>query len=268
VLHVFEQACDLISDQEEILSLVTQAIGNGPFSLVLPGLDFRNFIDADSAIHMEGAKLNVGDLEVSTDQATDWNPRPAWDKLRMVKRSTDAHAPTLLQVLASASPPGSLAALVLPQPKQDSVLSTLTLKNAHRAAKPLVNGLLHGDRDTCLKAVESLAGLGGGLTPQGDDFLLGCFIAVWAGLTPKSSLHMLEEIADHAAMRTTPLSSAWIRAAATGSCGEPWHDLFAAVLADQETLVRSAADRLVSIGHTSGADALAGFLSVLITTQG
>ena len=49
------------------------------------------------------------------------------------------------------------------------------------------------------------------------------------------------------------------RAAASGACGSDWHVLFSA--RDEDALAKAAA-RALAIGHTSGADGLAGFLAV------
>ena len=35
ILHVFDRACNLINERREILSIVTQQIGNGAFNLVV-----------------------------------------------------------------------------------------------------------------------------------------------------------------------------------------------------------------------------------------
>jgi hypothetical protein len=65
------------------------------------------------------------------------------------------------------------------------------------------------------------------------------------------------------AARTTPLSAASIRAAARGECGAVWHDLLEAMQGADVPGIRTAAASIVSRGHTSGADALAGFAAVL-----
>jgi hypothetical protein len=54
-----------------------------------------------------------------------------------------------------------------------------------------------------------------------------------------------------------------ILAASRSECSATWHDLFEALLAGDEGLIRSVAERLMARGHTSGADAMAGFLAVM-----
>jgi hypothetical protein len=139
--------------------------------------------------------------------------------------------------------------------------STAVLHAAYDPAAKLINGLREDDRTLCLEGVTGLAGLGGGLTPAGDDWLVGCMLAMWA----ISARHTISPtaIAQAAAPRTTPLSAAWLRAAAQGECGEPWHLLFDSLVKGREPAIRQAAEAVIHQGHTSGADALAGFLSLL-----
>jgi hypothetical protein len=73
--------------------------------------------------------------------------------------------------------------------------------------------------------------------------------------------HACQLIAGAAAGRTTLLSAAWIRHAAAGEFGEPWHDLVRGLAATDEGAIRRAAGRILATGATSGAAALAGFLA-------
>jgi Protein of unknown function (DUF2877) len=61
---------------------------------------------------------------------------------------------------------------------------------------------------------------------------------------------------------TTLLSSAYLRSSAQGECIASWHTLFAALLLSDAEVTRMAAKSLMSIGHSSGCDGLAGFLAV------
>jgi hypothetical protein len=74
---------------------------------------------------------------------------------------------------------------------------------------------------------------------------------------------MAAVIVEAIAGRTTPLSAALIRAAARGECGVAWHDLLGALKNADAPGINNAAKRIMSRGHTSGADSLAGFVAVL-----
>jgi hypothetical protein len=71
------------------------------------------------------------------------------------------------------------------------------------------------------------------------------------------------EIARAAAARTSLLSRAWLEAGARGEASQTWHVLMAALLAGETQPIESAARELMAVGHTSGADALTGFVMTL-----
>jgi hypothetical protein len=67
-------------------------------------------------------------------------------------------------------------------------------------------------------------------------------------------------IAEAAVPRTTTVSGAYLRAGASGAAVAAWHALAGALIDDRPQAIDLAALRLTRLGHTSGADALAGFV--------
>ena len=115
-----------------------------------------------------------------------------------------------------------------------------------------------GGDGTALEAGgELLAGLGGGLTPAGDDFLTG--VMLWAWLAHPEAQGFCRRLLEASAARTMMLSAAFLRCAAAGECSAAWHDLLAALDGGTARQVAEAVKSVLSFGHSSGADALAGF---------
>jgi hypothetical protein len=83
---------------------------------------------------------------------------------------------------------------------------------------------------------------------------------IWAWLAHPSPEWFCRLLLKAAAPKTTLLSAAFLRAASRGECSAPWHDLLAAMEDRRERRVAAAIRNVVSRGHTSGADALAGFV--------
>ncbi len=146
-------------------------------------------------------------------------------------------------------------------PDKAESYSTAILHAAREPALNLITGLRQADRTLCLDGVTGLAGLGSGLTPSGDDWLVGCMLAMWA----ISAQHAIPPaaIAQAAAPLTTPLSAAWLHAAARGECGVRWHTLINALTGSSKPAIAQAAEAVIHQGHTSGADALSGFIASL-----
>ncbi|MFO7680542.1 MAG: DUF2877 domain-containing protein [Chloroflexota bacterium] len=302
VLHVFERVCNLVDGERRVLSLVAPEIGRGPFSLVmaLGNGRFTDFIQADSQVFPQPHELHlqVGALAVDTSAAQVWNPRPFWES---IPPSAIQTCLPLFEGKLAASSPDSLAHFNGHFDKLSAGRFDATAQKVKTAVHTLQLGLENGDLAACEEGAQNLAGLGVGLTPAGDDFLLGTIYGLWlkndgaakfqkigaacrggsrtaptSGVgQSKNSYHklpetqrMIEAIAETAAARTTTLSAAWLRAAARGEAGEPWHVLVTALRDSGETAtstrsmsaVSQAIDRILATGHTSGADALAGFV--------
>jgi len=152
-----------------------------------------------------------------------WQPRPDWSRLRSADITT--------------WPP----AAALPA-------------NIDASLRLTVKGVLADDPVTCAAGVAGLVGRGNGLTPAGDDVLMGILYGLWVWYPPQRQ-RLLEEwlgmILEAAVLRTTILSANFLCAARDGEATWQWHHL---VNGSPHSI-----ERILSIGHTSGADAWAGF---------
>ena len=76
-------------------------------------------------------------------------------------------------------------------------------------------------------------------------------------------LGRVEPIAGGATPHTTKVSAAYLRAAARGAAGQAWHRLVDALADANEGNLETSLRHISKTGHTSGADALAGFVLAL-----
>ncbi|MBL8100343.1 MAG: DUF2877 domain-containing protein [Anaerolineales bacterium] len=236
ILHIFDEVCNLINENREILSIVNAEVGNGPFNLVIeePVL-FTKHLDVESPILIEDKQIKIRDLIISFAYAQVWNPMPRWEKLRKNKDEIINR------------------------------LSLLQIDNENEAilqfSNPLSLAIINADILTIKNISSKLAGLGMGLTPAGDDYLMGAMYAAWMIHLQEVAKKITEEIANVAIPLTTSLSGAWLRSAAKGEAGELWHEFFDALIEDQNIYMPMS--KILSVGETSGSDALMGFLSVV-----
>lgn len=155
----------------------------------------------------------------------------------------------------------SLARLIL-DPTFKSPLPVRIMQAAEQNIPLLYSGLVEGNGANVSEAAKKLAGLGPGLTPAGDDLLLGAMYGLWATRGEDAQLSA-ERIVRASVPRTHALSGAWLAAGARGEAAAPWHQLLAAVASHSEDELEAAVMRILPTGHTSGADALGGFLGLL-----
>ncbi len=265
VLNVFDRACNLLNQDDAVLALVTSERGLTPFGLVVAAEERTPFrgLPANSPVRVDqrNNRLTIGALLIDYSAAALWEARPAWPALVHLFRDDPARLAHLAALASEVELPGSLLDLLRPV-AGDTALTQALLARARQGAWTLAQGLAVLDSDQAALGARTLAGLGGGLTPAGDDFIVGALLAAWAGLYGTGVEQLAAAVVAAAAPRTTTLSAAYLRAAAQGECSAHWHALFEAQLRDDWPATRAAMQSLVSIGHTSGADALAGFLAV------
>ncbi|MBI4269840.1 MAG: DUF2877 domain-containing protein [Candidatus Rokubacteria bacterium] len=139
------------------------------------------------------------------------------------------------------------------------------LDGATGPARALARACERGDPWGAARAARRLLGLGAGLTPSGDDFVGAAFFAralltSAAGPDAVEWRRAAETIREAAHGRTHPISAALLGDLLTGEGPAPLHDLARALAgAAPEAQALEAAERLVSLGHCSGWDMLAGF---------
>jgi hypothetical protein len=230
-----------------------------PFSMLVAKSDreeddfrFDVWLDVNSPVSISSTDLRVGDIRFSHDQARAWNPTVTWDDLRLDKVMYSL--PLIESSLKSVAPKGSFFDML------DGDDLTEWQIVAQSAWPNLKSGIQDFDKSVIIGSVHKLAGLGEGLTPAGDDFLLGVIYSLWI-LGDASAQVIIRLIVTEAMPRTTRLSAAWLNAAGSGEAGLMWHWFLKAIQTGNEQDITSLARRIAAVGHTSGADALAGFIA-------
>ncbi len=228
ILHIFNEVCNLVNDRGEVISLVSPQIGPGPFTLVVEGA-FTRGLDVNQAVSVDYARrrLMVGSLTVDFGETAVWQPKPEWKQFSKF----------VIPAKAGIQ-------------KMDACLRRHD-RNVHNYLIQTLDGITQNDMAAFEAGVYGLAGRGVGLTPTGDDVLLGVLYGLWVWQPRRKWMDM---IVATAVPRTTTLSANFLRAAAAGEAVWQWHELVNGRA--------NAVQNILSIGHTSGADAWAGFTSM------
>jgi hypothetical protein len=266
VLQAFERVVNIVNQESNVLSLANEAIGNGPFSLVLSIDSFPDTLTTDSAVKAFQDGLWVGNLLILTSGAKEWDARPDWNQVRQHEGSVLWAAERIAALLREHAQPDSLARLVL-DPLASSPLPARIVQVAEQSIPMLYDSIKARDGKALTQAAKQLAGMGPGLTPAGDDLLVGAMYGIWATLPENQAALLSSAIAKAAIPRTHALSGAWLASAARGEAAELWHQLLAAIAGEDPSALQRSVLRILPTGHTSGADALGGFLGVLQRAQ-
>lgn len=107
-------------------------------------------------------------------------------------------------------------------------------------------------------------GCGAGLTPAGDDFLIGIlFIHKICHILNHEFLEQLKELIKEEKY-TTDISMHYYMSAFENCYNDALLDLYQALISADEKLMRISIDKVLQFGHTSGCDMIAGVLTGLI----
>jgi Protein of unknown function (DUF2877) len=234
VHSVFDRALNLAWHDGRLLTLQGSGPLVAPFAIELRRLPRIAGVGAGTRAWRQGHTLVIDDL------ALDW--RGAVLRSTAMPEGACGPARALSVRLAEAPAPG---------------VSGLGSARALAARARLAEGLRRLDAALFVDGAFGLLGLGAGLTPAGDDFLVGALAVLHR--FGSSWLRGHPEIADavgtRAATATTIVACEFVTHALAGHFAESLIDLLTAESADA---IERAAARVRHTGATSGADTLAG----------
>jgi Protein of unknown function (DUF2877) len=248
VAAVFDR-CFYLRVGEDFICIGEPAIGNGPTTVIVAARVARLGLRQGQSAFISNDRIAIGDLRFDLAACQTWRP-PLWPKL-----PSPASLRATCAVIARAameSPGESLAHAVFAA--TDTQLARLARPRVAAFETWVSEPNSGGHGASRLSPPYGLIGLGPGLTPSGDDFLMGALAAL--DVLHQTDIHVaLGRAVIAAAHRTSPLSASLLRAAAVGHVGENLHKMVAAIVTSDAD---AAVDAAARIGHTSGWDALAG----------
>ena len=248
VVGIYQDFCNILGNDGRMITIAISPMGKSPFSVLIEWQDSFTSIVAKMNVQADQYGIKVGDvIFINLGNAETWVPK--MPQIPRTFRLNASSAELLFDYTHWLEPTfyNSSNKYV-----RDKLIS---------GAKELQHALVN--RHPIKRAVTYLAGLGSGLTPSGDDYLLGVMASLW--LTKNT--HFLDEIAWLSSQKTTSLSAAYLMAASKGDFAECWHDLAQAVLYQDPKALRDSISEFIQIGASSGRDALVGFSRYILESR-
>jgi hypothetical protein len=228
---------------------------------------------AGTPFHVEGHRLEMDSgVVLDSADATLWQA-PLVNNSRLVESS---EIPGRVRAIAAGLDLSQARGLALLIPRLVHCGPDLTAAmrdRVTRQARPLVLDMADAcrsrDRRRIVRGAEALIGLGGGLTPSGDDFLGGLLFAMSAlALYPALALPDMSIIVEPYRSRTNPISFTLLDDLAKGHAIEPLHRVANGILeSDPPDNLHLAIRQLTDVGHSTGWDMLTGLFSGLQATE-
>jgi Protein of unknown function (DUF2877) len=252
VAAVHPRACVLALQNGALVTLVLHSVGSLPCGITLdapPTFHFADCVAVGAGIVARGGILRFAGSPLSVDvrDARPWRSRLTDHVIDLGKRSTREAWDVAKTALQEDGRSASLARL--------AGASIDMLAGASRAY----------DIAASREVFSRLVGLGKGATPDGDDYLVGHFTALWSCVgNDEGRAAFVARLGDRLkefAARTHRISRVYLEAAAEGEVSERLTKLAAQVAAGATPrAVGAAAAAALAVGHSSGANGILGLL--------
>jgi hypothetical protein len=269
VHSVFERAFNILFEGE-LVGVAREDVPKGPFNIIIniSNTSMKSLVHKGARVSVDGGLLLVGDeLTISLKGAEIWKPRQGVTKaldvesvrrnLSLVKELAGGREEGLGQLMPHAE------SIISGAPFDDSKLNQVS-RVALLHITALASAVKSGDLERVRQSSKNLIGLGLGLSPSADDMLAGFMAGLrWAINSFKGDVNRVDEInraiVARVAENTTLLSQQLLKHGARGDVNEAVKDLLEAILAG-EVDVKTAAEKVLAMGETSGVDTTVGIL--------
>jgi hypothetical protein len=255
VHSVFTRAVNIETAYGELFTIAARDVDNAPNTLIVDAAQFApSKLEAGAFVASAAGELTIApSFAIQLDTAIEWHatltPYPA-------------DASTLPANLAQLE--RQLADAASSHGQHPSALAATTASLLERRAAALCAALCRADMQSATAQGKAMLGLGPGLTPSGDDFLVGLFAVLHIPRSPAESLkEVCAGIVEDLEHRTNAVSAAALKAAARGRVRESIAALLTAVTTGRCESVTTASRAVLAIGSTSGRDIVTGIVAGL-----
>ena len=262
VIAKFEHSMYARFGSDVFVCIGAEAIGEGPLNVLLERADWLQLsaVPLAQRVDVRDGVLDFGRrFQVALARATRWTPRRI-----AAMRDLPQRLGTLLPIARRMAPAMGLSRLAFAPAAADP---DPLLSCARPAWDALECWLAAGDppsarSDSPASVTSRLIGLGPGLTPSGDDVFCGVLIALRLLERNRKAAALLSWLLPQLEQRTSALSAAHVRGAATGQGHAALHAVLEGMAGEAPARWEETLRALGEVGHCSGWDGLAGVVLV------
>lgn len=238
---VFQRACNLQTSSGELWVVQAQGMPLAPMGVIINSNDLRPLFAAGESLNLDGkGNLRGGKVRIDLSNALACSTR----------------LPACAEMPAFAQLARQIEAFFARQPAKGLRLALMSDDKLIAAHRALVHWLQNGEGDLT-EILTTFIGRGEGLTPAGDDFLLGVLLMLETKEDP--AVTALRAALPGLLSRTTDISRAMLEQGCRGHYSALLLELATGNTRTWPRLVAHVAD----YGHSSGHDMLTGVLTAI-----
>jgi hypothetical protein len=264
VHSVFLRACNIETDSGELVTLLAAGSGNLPHGIrcASPFAPLSAWLRRGQAATLDGATLRIpaADFVVDLSRAAVWNGTVAAASPDLHGAEAHGALRELCETLREHAPDQGVAPALFSSGSPHSTLERALVARMAQTLPILARATDTSDAGAVVSALSALVGLGAGLTPAGDDFIVGYLAALWSGSRREPGiaalLRALAVPVGQLSLHTNAISRQMLLDALQGHFSERLTEVVGCVCGGGD--VAGATMRALEVGHSSGADVLCG----------
>jgi hypothetical protein len=266
VHSVFLRACNIETGSGELVTLLAAGSGNLPHGIrcVSPIAPLYARLHQGQAAKLEGGTLHIpaADFVVDLSRAVVWNGTFAAASPGRRGAAAQGALRELCETLREHAPDQGVAPALFPSGSPHSTLERALVARMAQTLPILARATGTSNAGAVVSALSALVGLGAGLTPAGDDFIVGYLAALWSRSYREPGIAaLLRALAlpvGQLSLHTNAISRQMLLDALQGHFAERLTEVVRCVCGGGD--VAGATMRALEVGHSSGADVLCGLL--------
>lgn len=277
IIHsIFQRVINITVSENRLISIVGQEVGQGPLNILLNipiklnlttiGVKIGDIVTRIGGLIIIGENL----IKISISDVKLWKPNIDYQDNLQPLESILSNIDVLKDVTLTSGPLNGLGELIFfSQIDGFNVSKTTKLGPVAFFASPYIVSLLKAIKSRCsqdiIKSTKNIVGLGPGLTPAGDDMLIGLMISMfYISANFKETKYDVnqinKDIVSSISGRTTILSEEFIHEASIGNSNEAVVTLIENLLISGPKELKISAKRILDLGATSGSDTVFGII--------
>lgn len=268
VHSIFKRVVNL-GHQGKLISIQNASVPKGSLSMnISEEIDFSSYSTCFRGhLDIKNNTIYLGTLKFLLDKPEVWDPQLKYfpeiyfkDKQKFTKILKSI-------IIVNGKEGGIKEAIFSVMPSVMSHSANFKYSGYYEILTKAINYLSEKDLSKAAKEMCNLIGMGIGLTPSGDDFLVGVISVLHSISSTKPEKPYIKDfykkLCDEILCnlsKTTMVSRTYLEEAICGNFSESFHNIYKALSEEHLEELYKASLNMMAVGHSSGTDGLCGIL--------
>lgn len=252
--------------ENKLISIQNNRVPKGSLSMVVEGeINFKdNSPNLRGKVNITGDVVTIGRMKFLISEPEIWDPELKYlPRIFFINKEAVIKAINNI-ILINGKNSGTMDATFKSLEQNIPVNYTKESNLFYNILIKSMNSLKNKELNVAANEISDLIGIGIGLTPSGDDFIVGFISVLHSVMQEKTCIKefyfLLRDEVVKRVSKTTDVSRAYLLEAVEGRFSESFHNLYAALEKENFGDIYKSSLSMMAVGHSSGTDGLCGIL--------